>query len=130
MYAPQELQGVMGMMPAFATPDAADINATNPTLWNAWRASLLRQLFTETKRALRRGLENPVDKHEWIEEAQQIAIRQLESLGFDEDEVRELWANTGEDYFLRERPEDVIWHTQAIAAHGDSEQPLVLLRQQ
>ncbi len=106
----------------------ADINATNPTLWNAWRASLLRQLFTETKRALRRGLENPVDKHEWIEEAQQIAIRQLDSIGFDEEEVRELWANTGEDYFLRERPEDVIWHTQAIAAHGDSEQPLVLVR--
>ncbi len=110
------------------TLTVADINATNPTLWNAWRASLLRQLFTETKRALRRGLENPVDKQEWIEEAQQTAIRQLESIGFDEDEVREMWANTGEDYFLRERPEDVIWHTQAIAAHGDSEQPLVLVR--
>jgi [protein-PII] uridylyltransferase len=106
----------------------ADISATNPTLWNAWRASLLRQLYAETKRALRRGLENPVDKQEWIEEAQHNAIRQLERLGFDEDEIRELWASTGEDYFLRERPEDIIWHTQAIAAHGDSEQPLVLVR--
>jgi [protein-PII] uridylyltransferase len=44
----------------------ADINATNPSLWNSWRASLLRQLYTETKRALRRGLENPVDREEQI----------------------------------------------------------------
>jgi [protein-PII] uridylyltransferase len=50
------------------TLTVADINATNPTLWNAWRSSLLRQLYTESKRALRRGLENPVDKQEWIKE--------------------------------------------------------------
>src|SRR5690606_38962328 len=53
---------------------------------------------------------------------------QLERFGFDEEEIRELWSNTGEDYFLRERTEDIVWHTQAIAAHGDSAQPLVLIR--
>ncbi|MEE4108279.1 MAG: [protein-PII] uridylyltransferase, partial [Halieaceae bacterium] len=30
----------------------ADINGTNPKLWNAWRGSLLRKLYTEAKRAL------------------------------------------------------------------------------
>jgi [protein-PII] uridylyltransferase len=44
------------------TLTVADINGTNPKLWNAWRGSLLRQLYTETTRALRRGLENPVDR--------------------------------------------------------------------
>ena len=48
----------------------ADINATNPSLWNSWRASLLRQLYTETKRALRRGLENPLDREEQIRQTQ------------------------------------------------------------
>ncbi len=107
----------------------ADISATNPTLWNAWRASLLRQLYAETKRALRRGLETPVDKHEWIEEAQQAAIDQLEYLGFGEDELRELWANVGEDYFLREKVEDIVWHTQAIAQHRNRETPVVLVKE-
>ncbi len=107
----------------------ADISATNPTLWNAWRASLLRQLYAETKRALRRGLEVAVDKHEWIEEAQQAAIDQLEYLGFGEDELRELWANVGEDYFLREKVEDIVWHTQAIAQHRNREAPVVLIKE-
>lgn len=110
------------------TLTVADISATNPTLWNAWRASLLRQLYAETKRALRRGLENPVDKQEWIEEAQASAIRQLEDLGLGDDEVRELWANTGEDYFLREKVEDIVWHTQAIAQYQDREDPVVLVK--
>ncbi len=53
----------------------ADINATNPTLWNAWRASLLRQLYSATKRALRRGLENPLDREEQIRQTQAGALR-------------------------------------------------------
>src|SRR5690625_8026118 len=55
----------------------ADINGTNQKLWNSWRASLMRQLYLETKRALHRGLENNVDKQEVIEETQQLALRKL-----------------------------------------------------
>lgn len=106
----------------------ADINATNPTLWNSWRDSLLRQLYTETKRALRRGLENPVDKQDWIEEQQKNAIHLLENHGLIDEEVQELWANIGEDYFLREKVEDIVWHTLAIAQNRASAQPLVLIR--
>lgn len=107
----------------------ADINATNPTLWNTWRASLMRQLYAETKRALRRGLENPVDKQDWIEETQQQAIEQLEDLGFTEIEVKGLWRYLGDEYFLHERAEDVVWHTEAIAQHADKRRPLVLLKE-
>ena len=46
----------------------ADIRGTNPTLWNAWRGSLLRQLYTEPKRAFTRGLEQPVEKSQLIEQ--------------------------------------------------------------
>ena len=110
------------------TLTVADINGTNPTLWNAWRGSLLRQLYTETKRALRRGLENPVDKQDWIDETREAAIDLLEYRGFTLDELETLWQQRGEDYFLRERAEDIAWHTEAIAGHYEQEKPLVLIR--
>ena len=111
------------------TLTVADINATNPKLWNSWRASLLRQLYAETKRALRRGLENPVDKIDWIHETQSAAIDQLENLGFTEEEIHQVWAKTGEDYFLREKAEDIAWHTEAISQHEDPDTPLILLKE-
>ena len=107
----------------------ADINATNPTLWNSWRASLLRQLYAETKRTLRQGLENIVDKSEWVLETQLNAIDKLEDLGFSEEQIRALWQDTGEDYFLREKVDDIVWHTEAISRHEGREKPLVLLKE-
>jgi [protein-PII] uridylyltransferase len=106
----------------------ADINATNPTLWNAWRSSLLRQLYNETRRALRRGLENPVDKQALIDKTRAGALDILEYRGFTEEDLEEVWRERGEEYFLRERTEDIAWHTEAIAGHHDIDQPLVLVR--
>jgi len=39
-----------------------------------------------------------------------------------------LWASLGTDYFLRQGPADVAWHTHAILGHTDPSQPLVLVR--
>lgn len=110
------------------TLTVADINGTNPTLWNAWRGSLLRQLYTETRRALRRGLDNPVDKHVLVEQARQNSSEILEGRGFTIEELHELWRGRGEDYFLRERIEDIAWHTEAIAGHHQRDTPLILIR--
>jgi [protein-PII] uridylyltransferase len=110
------------------TLTVADINGTNPTLWNAWRGSLLRQLYTETGRALRRGLDNPVDKQAWVDKTRDAAIDILEGRGFTPGELEELWQERGEEYFLRERAEDIAWHTEAVASHHDREKPLVLVR--
>jgi len=107
----------------------ADINATNPTLWNSWRASLLRQLHNETKRALRRGLENPLEREEQIRQTQRVALDSLVRNGTDPDDAEQLWAQLGDDYFLRHSSIDVAWHTEAILQHGDSSEPLVLIRE-
>lgn len=106
----------------------ADINATNPTLWNAWRDSLLRQLYTDTKRALRRGLEHPVDSSDWVSDTQEAAIGKLATQGFNREQVLALWGNPGDDYFLRESANDIVWHTLAMTTHPDADQPLVLIK--
>jgi [protein-PII] uridylyltransferase len=107
----------------------ADINATNPTLWNSWRASLLRQLYTETKRALKRGLENPVDREEQIRRTQSAALDILVRSGTDPDDVEQLWSQLGDDYFLRHTAGDVAWHSDAILQQPADGGPLVLIKE-
>jgi [protein-PII] uridylyltransferase len=107
----------------------ADICATNPTLWNSWRASLLRQLYTQTKRALRRGLVNPIDKHEWIIENRASALELLEDQQVNNHEAERVWDSLGDDYFLRESAKDIAWHTTALLHHEPDAGPLVLVRE-
>lgn len=105
----------------------ADINGTNKELWNTWRASLLRQLYLDTRRALRRGLENNVDKQDLIEERQQAAIRKLERYGITSEQAWKLWGDMGEEYFLRETFQDIAWHTAAVVDQED-DAPLILIK--
>ncbi|OUM23672.1 [protein-PII] uridylyltransferase [Pseudomonas putida] len=107
----------------------ADINATNPSLWNSWRASLLRQLYSETKRALRRGLENPLDREEQIRQTQSAALDILVREGTDPDDVEQLWSQLGDDYFLKHNAADVAWHTDAILQQPADGGPLVLIKE-
>ncbi len=107
----------------------ADINATNPTLWNSWRASLLRQLYFATKQALRRGLENQIGLQESIEATKEAAIAKLATKGHSSEEVLALWADLGDDYFLRENSNDIAWHAELIAAHDGNDTPLVAIKE-
>lgn len=106
-----------------------DIRGTNPKLWNEWRASLLRDLYFATSRALRAGLENPLERAELIAETQQQARLVLELLdpGLSR-RAQGLWHTLGDDYFLRSTPDEVAWHTRGIVCAGDADLPLVLTR--
>jgi len=105
----------------------ADICATNPNLWNAWRAALLRQLYLSTKRALRLGLENPVDREERIRDRQQSALQKLTDRGIEEAAVIQIWENTADEYFVRESIANIVWHTESIYLHDDTG-PLVAIK--
>ncbi|MBB6522331.1 [protein-PII] uridylyltransferase [Pseudoteredinibacter isoporae] len=106
----------------------ADMNATNPDVWNSWRASLMRQLYIETKRALRRGLENPVDAQELLEETRHNALAKLADKGINEEQAQSFWQDMDDEYFLRESHIDIALQTEAVLKHREQEndeEPLI-----
>jgi [protein-PII] uridylyltransferase len=108
----------------------ADIRATSPNVWNSWKDALLAELYHSTYKALRRGLSNPVAEEELIAEHQADALRQLALQRIPEALARTLWRRLDQDYFLRYNGAEIAWHTQGILEHGDSDEPLILIRQQ
>jgi len=104
----------------------ADMRATNESLWNGWKASLLEELYFNTKRAFRRGLEKPVDLRSKIRENQRQAIDLLQECNIDNTAFEPLWQDFNADYFLRYTPEQIFWHSQNILTHYNSI-PLVLI---
>lgn len=109
------------------TLTVADMCGTNPEIWNSWRASLMSQLYSETKLALRRGLEHTIDQQDIVEETQANAIAYLSNRGLSETQVRSLWGDMRDDYFIREGALDIAWQTEALSRH-ESDEPLILIR--
>ena len=108
----------------------ADIRATNPELWNAWKDALLKELYSVTYTALHRGLQNPVALADRLVENKKEAKDQLIKLGIAEPVILKSWQHTGDDYFLRYSADEIAWHTIAIASSKEDQLPLVLLRPQ
>jgi [protein-PII] uridylyltransferase len=107
----------------------ADVRGTNPKLWNAWKARLFEEFYERTKRALRRGLETPVDQEELVRETQANARARLDDLSAAQIET--VWSQWTEAYFLRYTPEEIAWHTSLLATRDPNDKkPLVAIRQQ
>ena len=107
----------------------ADIRATNPALWNNWKDALLKELYAATRRALNRGLENPLARREQIAETQEAAHALLADL--DPAAVRALWDTLDEEeYFLRHSADEVAWQTRQVLASDHAALPLIAVREQ
>ncbi len=103
----------------------ADINATNPTLWNSWRATLMRQLYHSTRAALRRGLDSPAQRGERVAACRGAALELLAAASFDGARARELWDDIDDEFFLYHSAEQVATITRAVHGHDLSTGPLV-----
>ena len=99
----------------------ADIRGTNPTLWNNWKGSLFKELYDNTRDALRRGLENPLHREQLISDIKSTALGRLAGKGVDPDRLEALWSSFPDDYFLRLHVDEVMWHAETILKPDDTE---------
>ena len=92
----------------------ADISATNPSLWNTWRASLLYDLYQQT----RHQLEHHQDSlHAREHRAREQAKAQLAS---DAQTLEHLWAQLPEAYFRGETAAAIAAKTRHLLARADN----------
>ena len=106
----------------------ADMRATDPNKWNNWKNSLLRELYHATKHALLRGLQNPQERDEIIQNKQAGARHLLKSEGFDPEQATIHWSTLSLDYFLHHTWDEIAWQTKMVLSVKPEQLPLVLIR--
>ena len=114
------------------TLTVADINSTNPTLWNNWRATLMRSLYVETRKTLRRNPEDFIDRSTYINGIISVTLERLKERGISIQRARAIWERPEPEFFLQHSPVQIAAMTEAIEnrsqAQIDNNVPVVLIR--
>lgn len=107
----------------------ADVCATNETLWNSWKQSLMRELYFLTKRVLDLGIHQIPQQRSIAKEHKKEALQLLKQQHYLEEDILQFWQNYRFDYFLRYTAEQLAWHAKNLLKHNLS-QPLAFINDQ
>ncbi|MFT4058619.1 MAG: [protein-PII] uridylyltransferase [Legionella sp.] len=119
IYDPNTIKNFCQLLPAPHYLDylylltVADICGTNPHLWNAWKDSLLKELYRATKHVLHKEQEL-MDEKALIENKKDDALLILKAEPIAAATIKALWDQFKDRYFLHESPEVIARHTKAI----------------
>jgi [protein-PII] uridylyltransferase len=105
----------------------ADIRATSPKVWNAWKARLLEDLFNAT-RAWLAGSTVAVTLADSLQERQQEARRLLRRYLVPEGAEARLWRHLDSIYFQRHTADEIAWHARQLHWRPDAKEPVVRAR--
>jgi len=99
----------------------ADINATNPSLWNSWRASILRKLYINTKNLFIYQNTDQITTN--VTEQALALINKDQQL-----KAQTLWQSLPTNYLQSLTIDELIWQTKCVL-HDNNTNPMVKLRQ-
>lgn len=99
----------------------ADIRATNENLWNGWRDSLLRQLYTMTRQWIEHNDDIAKNTQEKSQQQRQLALKALSDSSWSKQVINDLWQPYDDDYFLRHSVADIVRQTKQRLQQPDTD---------
>ncbi|APS51914.1 protein-PII uridylyltransferase [Piscirickettsia salmonis] len=103
----------------------ADIQGTNPKLWNSWREALLKNLYLATKDALKRGSDTDHLVIEHMQENQADALALLNMNIFSSGQVLDLWQYWHNDYFIKNSAQTIAYQTTLVLVLAPTKLPII-----
>ncbi|TCK01739.1 UTP--GlnB (protein PII) uridylyltransferase GlnD [Volucribacter psittacicida] len=95
----------------------ADICATNSTLWNDWKRTLLFTLYQYCSQQFHQGMHHRLDYQQQIAQNRQQASMLLKTI--PPESLQTLWQPCPDEYFLRNTPKQIAWHSQLLYENQD-----------
>lgn len=99
----------------------ADVCATNETLWNSWKQSLMRELYFLTKRVFDLGSHQIPQQRSIVRANKKKALDILIKQGYESKVIEQFWRDYRFDYFLRYTVEQIVWHAVNLLSHNLTE---------
>ncbi len=92
----------------------ADIRGTSPKVWNAWKGTLLQDLYRATLLTLGGRAPDPGAE---VETRKREALVELALKAEPHQGYKALWDTLDMAYFMRHTANDIAWHTRQLSRH-------------
>ncbi|MCY3883549.1 MAG: [protein-PII] uridylyltransferase [Gammaproteobacteria bacterium] len=105
----------------------ADINATNPSLWNGWRATLISKLYRSARSLIRASQEGDESAANQLNDTRIKSLHLLESDGISAQSATAIWDDAHNSILVYHDIELAAKITKAIHQNQEQRVPCVLV---
>lgn len=105
----------------------ADINATNPNLWNGWRATLISKLFRSARAIIRASQEGEKSEENRLDDIRGSSLQLLENQGVSVQSAESIWTDAHNSLFAHQDVQLTVEITKAVHTNQAQRKPFVVV---